>query len=65
MYLGQVMGEGLYYLMLISAVLFIIYLIITLAVKHAVLSILPKIKASFNDSISESITQYEWGKNKK
>jgi uncharacterized membrane protein YccC len=49
MLLGDVLGGGLFYLILIFVVLFVLYLIIKLAVKHAILEILPKIKSYLKD----------------
>lgn len=59
------MGYVIFYLILSSAVLFFNYLIIKLAVKHAIIACLSEIKASFRDGVSQSITQYEWDKNNK
>jgi len=64
MYLGEILGNGMFFLLFIAACLYINYLIIKLAVKHAIKSMLPEFKSTIRDSISSSITKYEWDKNK-
>ena len=52
---GEILGEILFYLLSILAIVYIFYLIVKLAVKYTMRSILPKLKLGIRKEIIEEI----------
>ncbi|WP_461207785.1 hypothetical protein [Clostridium sp. DL1XJH146] len=63
--IGELIGTGLFYLILILIVLGMFYLIIKLEVKYAIVECLPKIKLSVKDIISQNNISYGMDKKNK
>lgn len=53
--LGEILGNIAFTILLILGSVYIFYLIIKVAVKHAIIALLPKIKSEFKDYIIEEI----------
>ena len=50
--LGEILGNILFTVLLILCTVYIFYLIIKVAVKHAIIALLPKIKSEFIEEIN-------------
>lgn len=55
MYLGEMLGNILFNAVLILCMVYIFYLIIKIAVRHAIIALLPKIKLELKEYIIEVI----------
>ena len=53
--LGEILGNILFTVILILGIVYVFYLIIKVAVKNAIIEILPKIKSEFKECIIDEI----------
>lgn len=53
--LGGILGNILFSSILIIGIVYMFYLIIKIAVRHAIIALLPKIKSEFKEYIIETI----------
>ena len=57
--LGQGLGNILFYLLILLGIGYLFYLVIKVAVKHAIISLLPNLKSEFKEYFIEVIKNME------
>ena len=56
---GEIIGDILFYLLSLLAIVYIFYLIVKFAVKNTIISLLPNLKSALRKDIIEAIKKCE------